>query len=236
MMNQTVQGAINRQINAEMGASYSYLAMSAWCERNNFTGSARWLRAQSQEEHGHAMRLFDFMLARNAKPDLLKLDQPRCDYKSLTEVFETAYEQEKSVSAQIDSLYEDPGPSANLAPHLGKRKTPLLLFHPPQLVDDPGVDEHVIVGSLAAGIIREDAQRHAHLIAGQSHPAMGAHQLKHFRRQVLHPRIQLFDPLGLLAQHRIGILHQRQFVDPFNRQHPSDPKSKVQEFRASRSF
>jgi len=106
MMNQTVQGAINRQINAEMGASYSYLAMSAWCERNNFTGSARWLRAQSQEEHGHAMRLFDFMLARNAKPDLQKLDQPRCDYKSLTEVFETAYEQEKSVSAQIDSLYE----------------------------------------------------------------------------------------------------------------------------------
>lgn len=106
MMSQTIQDAINRQINAEMGASYSYLAMSAWCERSHFTGSARWLRAQSREEHGHAMRLFDFMLARNARPELLKLDQPRCEFKSLAEVFETAYEQEKSVSAQIDALYE----------------------------------------------------------------------------------------------------------------------------------
>ena len=106
MMSQTIQDAINRQISAELHASYSYLAMSAWCERNNFTGSARWLRAQSQEENGHAMRLFDFMLARNAKPELQKLDQPRADFKSLMEVFETAYEQEKSVSAQIDALYE----------------------------------------------------------------------------------------------------------------------------------
>ena len=106
MMSQTIQDAINRQVNAEMHASYSYLAMSAWCERNNFTGSARWLRAQSAEEYGHAMRLFDFVLARNAKPDLQALNQPRGDFKSLAEVFETAYEQEKSVSAQIDALYE----------------------------------------------------------------------------------------------------------------------------------
>jgi ferritin len=106
MMSQTVQDAINRQINAEMSASYSYLAMSAWCARSNFTGSARWLRIQSQEEHGHAMKLLDFMLARNARPDLMKLEQPRSDYKSLSEIFETAYEQEQAVSAQIDALYE----------------------------------------------------------------------------------------------------------------------------------
>ena len=106
MMSQTIQDAINKQVNAEMHASYSYLAMAAWCERNNFTGSARWLRAQSQEEYGHAMRLFDFVLARNARPDLHALSQPRSEYKSLTEVFETAYEHEKAVSAQIDALYE----------------------------------------------------------------------------------------------------------------------------------
>ena len=106
MMSQTVQDAINRQINAEMSASYSYLAMSTWCERNNFTGASRWLRAQSREEHGHAMRLLDFMLARNAKPELARLEQPRGEYRSLLEVFETAYEQETAVSAQIESLYE----------------------------------------------------------------------------------------------------------------------------------
>ncbi len=106
MMSQTVQDALNTQIGSEMSASYSYLAMAVWCERSHFTGSARWLRVQSQEEHGHAMRLLDFMLARNAKPELARLDQPRGEYRSLLEVFETAYEQEKAVSAQIESLYE----------------------------------------------------------------------------------------------------------------------------------
>ena len=106
MMSQTVQDAINKQINSELGASYTYLAMSAWCEANSFTGSARWLRVQSQEEHGHAMRLFDFMLARNSKVDLRALEQPRIEYASLAEVFETAYEQEKAVSGQIETLYE----------------------------------------------------------------------------------------------------------------------------------
>ena len=50
-MNQRVVEAINRQINSELSASYSYLGMSAWCERQKFTGAARWLRLQSQEEH-----------------------------------------------------------------------------------------------------------------------------------------------------------------------------------------
>jgi ferritin len=49
-MNAPVVDAINRQINLELSASYSYLAMSAWCERQKFTGAARWLRLQSQEE------------------------------------------------------------------------------------------------------------------------------------------------------------------------------------------
>jgi len=106
MMSQTVLDAINKQINSELAASYAYLAMSAWCEQRGFTGSARWLRLQSQEEHTHAMRLFDFMLARNAKLDLKGLEQPRSDYRSLAEVFETAFEQEKAVSGQIEAIYE----------------------------------------------------------------------------------------------------------------------------------
>ena len=106
MMSQIVLEAINKQINSELGASYTYLAMSAWCEQHSFTGAARWLRVQSEEERGHAMRLFDFLLARNARMDLLDLAKPRADYASLTEVFETAYTQEKEVSGRIESLYE----------------------------------------------------------------------------------------------------------------------------------
>jgi ferritin len=105
-MNAPVVEAINRQINSELNASYSYLAMSGWCEGQKFTGAARWLRLQSQEEYLHAMKLFDFMLARDHKVDLKPLAEPRQDFASLADVFERALAQEQEVSRQIDSLYE----------------------------------------------------------------------------------------------------------------------------------
>ena len=106
MVSQTVQDAINVQINNELNASYSYLAMSAFCERQNFRGCARWLRLQSQEEYGHSMKLFDFLLARNGTVRLKAVPEPMVDFSSIARVFELALEQEESVSGQIDSLYE----------------------------------------------------------------------------------------------------------------------------------
>ena len=42
-MSQVVRDAINHQINAELSASYQYLAMSAFCEKQNLRGFGRWL-------------------------------------------------------------------------------------------------------------------------------------------------------------------------------------------------
>lgn len=106
MMSKTVQEALNRQIHSELKASYTYLAMSAWCDRNNWKGAAVWMRLQSQEEYAHAMKLLDFMLARHGKLDLKAIDGPKGEFKHLVEVFETAYKQELEVSKQIDALYE----------------------------------------------------------------------------------------------------------------------------------
>ncbi len=105
-MNPRVLEAINRQINSELSASYAYLGMSAYCERQKFTGAARWLRLQSQEENMHAMKLFDFVLARDRNVELTAIEQPKADYKSVADVFERALLQEQEVSRQIDSLYE----------------------------------------------------------------------------------------------------------------------------------
>jgi ferritin len=105
-MNANVVKAINRQINSELSASYAYLAMSAYCERMKFTGAARWLRLQSQEENMHAMKLFDFVLARDHNVELAAIDEPRQEFKSVADVFERALQQEQEVSRQIDALYE----------------------------------------------------------------------------------------------------------------------------------
>lgn len=105
-MSQSVQDAINRQINSELSASYAYLAMSAFCENRNFPGCARWLRVQSQEEHGHALRLLDFLLARNGKAELKGFTGQATEFPSIAAVFEVALRQEAEVSGQIDTLYE----------------------------------------------------------------------------------------------------------------------------------
>jgi ferritin len=106
MISQTVQDAINEQINNELSASYSYLAMSTYCEHQNFMGCARWLRVQSEEEYGHGMRLLDFLLARNGAAKLKAIAEPTSQFKSIAAVFEAALQQEQEVSKKIDGLYE----------------------------------------------------------------------------------------------------------------------------------
>jgi len=98
--------ALNQQINAELGASYEYLAMSAWCRSQNLLGTAKWLRLQSQEEYGHAMKLYDFVLDRGGEVSLKAMAAPMQKYASLHDVFERVSKQEQAVSGQIDSLYD----------------------------------------------------------------------------------------------------------------------------------
>jgi ferritin len=105
-MTKPVLEAITRQIAAEFNASFSYLSMAAWCEHHNLMGAGRWLRMQSQEEHGHAMKLFNFVLARDHAVQLPGFDKPRSEFDSIVAVFEAALAQEQEVSRNIDALYE----------------------------------------------------------------------------------------------------------------------------------
>ena len=105
-MNTTVLTAINEQINSEFEASYTYLAMASFCEQQRFLGAAKWLRMQSDEERMHALKLFDFALARDGAVDLKSIDQPKASFDSLSAVFEQALAHEQRVTQQINSLYE----------------------------------------------------------------------------------------------------------------------------------
>jgi ferritin len=105
-MNADVLRAINGQINSEFNAWYQYLAMAAFCDREKFTGAARWLQAQSVEEYQHGMKLFNFVLARNGVVDLAAIEQPKREWESFGDVFEQALKQEMRVTEQINSLYE----------------------------------------------------------------------------------------------------------------------------------
>jgi ferritin len=106
MLNEAMQQAVNAQINNELFSMYSYLSMSAYCEHKQFRGCARWMRMQSQEEHTHAMRLYDFLIARQGRVKLQPIAPPQFDFASVTDVFQKALEQEQLVTQQINGLYE----------------------------------------------------------------------------------------------------------------------------------
>lgn len=106
MVTAKVLEAVNEQINNELVSSYTYLAMSAHCSNSHFHGFAKWLRIQSQEEYGHAMKLLDFLLNRGGAVNLNAIGEPKVKFKTMQEVFESALAQELAVSKRIDALYE----------------------------------------------------------------------------------------------------------------------------------
>jgi ferritin len=106
MLPQTVQKALNDQVNRELNAWYTYLAMAAYCDSRDFTGCAKWFRIQSQVEQSHAMKLFDFMLDRDYDVKLHDIESPPMEFSSLPAVFHRALEQEQEVTRDINALYD----------------------------------------------------------------------------------------------------------------------------------
>jgi ferritin len=97
--------ALNEQIHAELNSFYKYLGMAAYCDREKFHGSAHWLRQQSQEEFGHAMRLYHFLISRDSSVCLKSLEPPNQKFQSIVDVFETSLLQEQEISDRINKLY-----------------------------------------------------------------------------------------------------------------------------------
>ena len=106
MLSKAVQDAINEQVKDELYSAYLYLAMDAYFESMSLPGFAAWMRAQSQEEVAHAMKLFDFINERGGRVELQAIEQPPVDFDSPRDVFEATYEHEQKVTALIHDLYE----------------------------------------------------------------------------------------------------------------------------------
>lgn len=106
MPKEFVFSALNEQIAAELAAWYAYLGMSAWCAEQQLYGCAKWLRAQAQEEYTHAMKIYEFLLARNAPVQLKQLEPPCVQFESVVEVFEAALKQEQENSERIDAIFQ----------------------------------------------------------------------------------------------------------------------------------
>jgi ferritin len=106
MIKDKVLKALNKQINMELDSSYIYLAMSSFFYEENLNGFASWFRIQSGEEHMHAMKIFDYIHQANANVNLLKIEEPKAEWKTALEVFKDTYKHEQEVTASIYNLVD----------------------------------------------------------------------------------------------------------------------------------
>lgn len=106
MITARIHQALNDQVNMEFNASYAYLGMSTYCRRKAYKGASVWCRLQSQEEYGHGMKLYDFLLARDCEVNFDLAAKPETEYASLLALFEMALKQEQDVTERINHLYE----------------------------------------------------------------------------------------------------------------------------------
>ncbi len=104
-MPEELEKLINEQVKNEINAGYIYLSMAAWFEAKNLPGFAKWMKAQSKEELGHAMKIFDYLYDRGAKVSLLEIPAPGAEFNSSLNAFETALGHEQSVTKKINELY-----------------------------------------------------------------------------------------------------------------------------------
>ncbi|HCZ07279.1 MAG: ferritin [Thermotogota bacterium] len=135
-INATVEKALNEQINRELYSAYLYLAMAAYLDEKNLPGAAHWMRVQAQEEVGHAMRLYNYVVERRGRVVLEAIEKPPVEWKSITDVFESALKHEEKVTSHIHSLVD-------LAQEEGDHATVSMLkwFVDEQVEEEASVDE-----------------------------------------------------------------------------------------------
>lgn len=105
-LNPQVSEALNKQINAELTASYTYLAMAAFFDATELPGFAAWFTAHSQEETEHAKRIYDFIVKRDGRVVLDGIPAPQTEFKSPEDALDTALTMEKAVTGQIHELFD----------------------------------------------------------------------------------------------------------------------------------
>ena len=106
MLNTNLLNAMNEQIGKEIESAYLYLSMAAHFEAGNWPGFAQWMKTQNHEEWGHAMKFFDFIIARGGRVVLPAIAQPQSAFKSHLAIFEQTLGHEKQVTASIHHLYD----------------------------------------------------------------------------------------------------------------------------------
>lgn len=104
MLSDTVQKALNEQVNEELYSWCVYTAMANHFEHIALKGFSSWMHTQALEELDHANRLMAYIQARGATVSLSAIKAPPSTWSSPLAAMEDAYKHECHISASINKL------------------------------------------------------------------------------------------------------------------------------------
>jgi ferritin len=104
MLNESIEEALNKQINAELYSAYLYLSLASYFESINLTGFSNWLKVQTQEELTHAMKIYNYVNNQGGRAILSAIDGPPTQWSSPLAAFEEVYRHEQKVTGLINNL------------------------------------------------------------------------------------------------------------------------------------
>lgn len=99
-----MEQALNEQIALEGYASYLYLSMASWCDKEGLEGCAQFMHRQSTEERQHMLRIFSYLSEVDGHALAPAIPQPPHAFESVKALFEQVYAHEQKVTASIYKL------------------------------------------------------------------------------------------------------------------------------------
>lgn len=106
MINEKMQNAFLDQINKELFSEYLYLSMKAYCLEKNLLGFANWFDVQVQEEHAHAMGMYDYVVERGGRVILEAIEKPENTWENPLKLFKAVLKHEEFVTSRINALMD----------------------------------------------------------------------------------------------------------------------------------
>lgn len=106
MITESLNAALNKQIEKEIYSAHLYLAMSSWFDAQGLPGCSAWMRTQYDEEMIHALKFFDYVNEAGGTASVPAIVAPPTEWSVPADPFVAALGHEREITASINALYE----------------------------------------------------------------------------------------------------------------------------------
>ena len=105
-MDSKLVDAFNKQINHEFYSAYLYFAMSTYFDEIAMKGFCDYVKHKASQKLNNAQKIYDYIILRDEKLTLLKIDEPSIDWINVTDLFSSALACEELTLTKLNELYK----------------------------------------------------------------------------------------------------------------------------------